>query len=60
MNDLLKLEIEIPQDGLLACTIKQGNGEVTRWEELTADEKKRVVNALYRFTQLFGKTIQDT
>lgn len=58
MNDTISLEIKIPKNGMLACSIKQGNENATRWEELSADEKKRVVNALYRFTQLFGKTIQ--
>ena len=58
MNDTIRIEIKIPKGGLLACAIKKSNGEATRWEELSADEKKRVVNALYRFTKLFGKTIQ--
>ena len=53
MNEnVIKLTITIA-DELLGCEIKPMGEVAVRWDNLTEEDQKAVINALYRLYQLF-------
>ena len=60
----MKIEIEYSDDSNLAgCTLLDENGNIVEWEDLSIQQKGKIVNTLNKFFELFSrcliKNVQD-